>query len=291
MGAREELQDRSTHSVAHNKSEKELAFLQDLFIATDWGERFAELIDQHVQLPEKGRALYLNAGTGGHAMALQERGGHELKWFCVDESRESLELARAKAATSRAAAEFRLHSLESLDLEDDQFDLALADGSLVAPERVPAMIAELVRVAGPGAAVAFCLPTSSSFGEFFSIYWEALHNCGLIDHELDVETLITELLTVSQIEEIARIAGLEDVTSWTQIEEFDYDSSETFINAPLISDFLMKGWLKSVPEDARKQVICEIARLIDEERHNAEFSLTVKATLVIGRKVDLPLAG
>ena len=122
------------------KSERELAFLQDLFIATDWGERFAELIDEHIKLPEKGRALYLNAGTGGHAIALQERGGHELRWLCVDENSESLELARAKVATTKAPAEFQLHSLESLALEDDQFELALADGSLVAPERVPSMI-------------------------------------------------------------------------------------------------------------------------------------------------------
>ena len=39
------------------KSQKELAFLEDLYIATDWGERFAELIDEHVELPKEGRAL------------------------------------------------------------------------------------------------------------------------------------------------------------------------------------------------------------------------------------------
>ena len=273
------------------KSEKELAFVQDLFIATDWGERFAELIDAHVKLPKKGHALYLNAGTGSHAMALQERAGDELKFLLLDESKERLELARAKAATIRAPAGFRPIRLESLDLEDEQFDLVLADGSLVAPERLPSMISELVRVAHPGATVAFSLPTSSSFGEFFSIYWEALHNCGCIDHAIDVEILINELPTVSQIEEVVRCAGLEDIMSWTQIEEFDYDSGGTFLNSPLISDFLMKGWLKSVPEESRDLVVQEVERLIDEERHNAEFSLTVKATLVMGKKVDLPLAG
>ena len=49
-------------AVTETKSEKELAFAQDLFIAPDWGERFAELIDEHVKLPKKGRAFYLNAG-------------------------------------------------------------------------------------------------------------------------------------------------------------------------------------------------------------------------------------
>ena len=289
MRPAEELKDRN--AVANTKSEKELAFVQDLFIATDWGERFAELIDEHVKLPKCGQALYLNAGTGGHAMALQERAGDDLTFLLLDESKEQLELARAKANIIRAPAGFQPTTLESLALQDDQFDLALADGSLVTPERVPSMISELVRVARTRAVVAFSLPTSSSFGEFFSIYWEALYNSGLIDSALNVESLITDLPTVSQVEEIARQEGLEDVRSWTQIEEFAYESGEAFINSPLISDFLMQGWLKCVPEGSREQVIHEVERLIDEERHKAEFSLTVKATLVMGKKSDLPLAG
>ncbi len=53
--------------MINNKTDKELAFLQDLFIAPDWGERFAELIDEHVKLPKEGKALYVAAGTGRHA--------------------------------------------------------------------------------------------------------------------------------------------------------------------------------------------------------------------------------
>src|ERR1700731_3156153 len=99
------------------KSDKELAFLQDLFIAPDWGERFAELIDEHVKLPQRGLALYLNPGTGSHAIALQERAGHELRFLCIDESNENLELARAKAVATKAPAEFQQRSLRSLELE------------------------------------------------------------------------------------------------------------------------------------------------------------------------------
>jgi len=274
-----------------NKTEKEIAFLLDLFIAPDWGERFAELIDEHVKLPEKGRALYLNAGTGGHAIALQGRGGPELAWLFVDENHDSLEVARAKALTIKASTEFQLNSGNSLKLADDQFDLTLADGSLVAPEQVPLMISESIRVARTGAVVAFTLPTSSSFGEFFSIYWEALYSLGLIDHAVAVQSLITELPIVSQVEEMARHEGLEDVLSWTQIEEFDYESGQAFIESPLIADFLMKGWCKTVPDELRERVMQAVARLVDEERHGAEFSLTVKATLVMGKKVGLPLAG
>jgi hypothetical protein len=71
-----------------------------------------------------------------------------------------------------------------LPLEANQFDLVVGNGSLVHSERIPKTIAEMTRVAVPGATVTLSLPTFSSFGDFFSIYWEALHNCRLLDHEL-----------------------------------------------------------------------------------------------------------
>jgi hypothetical protein len=145
----------------------------------------------------------------------------------------------------------------------------------------------MVRVAKPRASVAWWLPTASSFGEFFSIYWEALLNADLQDHGIDVEHLITELPTVSDVENLAESEGLEDVASWTTIEEFDYDSAEQFLNSPLITDFLLQGWLSSVPETARDRVMSELARIIDEERHSGEFALSVKATLVVGRKTGV----
>ena len=267
-----------------NKLDKKLVFLYDLFVAPDWGERFAELADEHIVLPEEGQALYLVSGTGGHAIALRERAGENLKFISIDENEECLELARAKASAVKDPTEFRQGRIDSLDLGDDQFDFAFGDASLIDPGRVPKMLVEMVRVVKPGGTVALSLATASSFAEFFSIYWEALYNSDLMDHESDIESLISERLTVSETESLAEREGLEEVRSWTRIEEFEYDSGEQFLNAPLISDFLMKDWLEFIPEDSRAQVSQEIAQIINEERHNAEFALSVKATLIVGRK-------
>jgi hypothetical protein len=126
------------------------------------------------------------------------------------------------------------------------------------------MFSEMVRVAGPGASIVLTLPTASSFGEFFSIYWEALHNTGMTDHEVDVEQLIAELPTVSEVEQMAEDEGLRDVTTSTRIEEFDYESGEQFLNSPLVAEFLMPVWLALVPEDMRADLSREISRLINE---------------------------
>ena len=268
----------------NRKSDKELAFLQDLFIAPDWGERFAELIDEHVTPPKEGEALYVAGGPGGHAMALHERAGEKLELLCVDENPECTELARAKATATSERISFVTTPFDNLNLEDNRFDLVIGNASLVPRQRVRKMFSEIVRVAAPGGTIALTLPTYSSFGEFFSIYWEALHNCGLIDHESDVEQLITELPTVSDIEQLAEDEGLRDVQSFTRIEEFDFESGEQFLTSPLVAEFLMQEWLALVPDDKRAELFNEISRLINEERHEAEFALSVKATLVVGQK-------
>ena len=50
--------------------------------------------------------------------------------------------------------EFRHAQLEALGFEDEQFDLVVGDASLVGPERLPEVLAEMVRVATRGATVA-----------------------------------------------------------------------------------------------------------------------------------------
>lgn len=268
----------------NSKSEKELAFLHDLYVATDWGERFAALVDAHVELPKEGRALYVASGTGGHAMALQERAGEKLAFVCADESAECLELARAKAVTMNETVEFQREQATSLSFPDDGFDLVLGNSSLARPDDLELQISELVRVATPGGTVAWWMPTASSFGEFFSIYWEALCNADLPDHALDVEQLIIELPTVADVERLAQSAGLKHVASWTAIEEFGYESGEQFFNSPLVTDFLLPGWLKFVPDSSHERLAQELAKIIDEERHSGEFAMSVKATVVVGKK-------
>jgi ubiquinone/menaquinone biosynthesis C-methylase UbiE len=274
--------------MSTEKSEKELAYLHELYVATDWGERFAVLVDQHVKLPDEGRALYVASGTGAHALALAVRAPQEVTLVCVDESEERLELARAKSAVVKSdKVEFRHAQLEALAFEDEAFDFVLGDASLVAPERLPEVLAEMVRVAAPGATVALSVVTASSFGEFFSVYWEALGGAGYDEQAGEVGSFIKELPTVSEVEALASREALEGVESWTSIEEFDFPSGREFLDAPLVSDFLLGRWLGSLPDDeARASVLEEVARIIDEDRHEGVFSLSVKATVVVGRKTE-----
>ena len=276
--------------MSTNKTDKELAFLHDLYVAPDWGERFAALADEHVKPLKEGRILYVAAGTGGHALAMLERAGKDATLVGIDESEERLELARAKAEAVKIIGQIEFHQaqLEELDLDDAQFNLVIGDASLIAPERLPEMAAEMARVAAPGGRVALSVATRSSFGEFFSIYWEALLSADLADYAPTVERLITELPVVSDIEALFAREGLTESQSWTSREEFTYASGEEFMNSPLITSFLLQSWLEPLPDEAtRRRVRQEITRILDDERGGSDFALSIKATLIIGRKPEV----
>ena len=71
--------------------------------------------------------------------------------------------------------------------------------------------------------------------------------------------------------------GLESVTATTAVEEFNYDSGEQFLASPLITDFLLPNWFQRVPEGDQDRVIQELTEIIDEERHDGEFSVDVES--------------
>lgn len=271
------------------KTEKEQAFLYDLYITPDWSERFAGLIDEHMTVPKRGRVLYVASGTGDHTLAIASRAGSEVEVTGIDEKAERTALARAKqtVATTDAGTEFRTAQLEALPFDDEAFDLVIGNLSLIPAYRTPEIIAEMWRVARPGGEVAFATVTASSFGEFLSLYWEALATTGEGEHAALVERLISELPTVSDVESLATREGLDEVQSWTQAEEFQFASGEEFLNAPLVSSFLLPEWLATIPDGrTQDEVRASVQRLIDEEEHDAEtpWTFSIKATFILGRR-------
>lgn len=267
-----------------SKTEKELAFLNDLFVAGDWTNRFTQLADKHIEYADEGRMLYVNAGTGGHALELNAKLGKNAEIVAVCEDGELREIAQAKAdliAQNDNNTEKGLISFLS-ELPNENFDAVLANASFVRPKDVPRFIEEIVSLSR--GQVAVFLPTTRSFGEIFSFLWETLLNADLPEHGEKVEELISELPTVSQIEENLKKAGLKNVKSYTENENFDYENGEEFINAPLVADFLLPVWLRFLDEEKIERVKKNLSQLVDDEDGTMTFRFSIKATLFVGEK-------
>lgn len=261
------------------KTQKELAFLRDLYINDEWTRRFADLVDKHVDLSKLENLLYINAGTGNHCFALREKTGKDTAIFATCENEDLLSIARDKAIAVKSDVDFSM-----IRFEEDSFDSVIADASFVKPGELIETLKDAVRVAKPGGGVAIMFVTAGSFGEVFSLLWEVLFNEDLGEHGQTAEAMVRELPTVSQAEELAANAGLIKVRTHSANEVFEYENGEEFITSPLVADFLLPEWLKTLDENEKERVPQKLARLVDAEDGTLTFRFSVKATLLTGEK-------
>lgn len=262
-----------------DKTPRELAFIRDLYIQDEWTRRFTDLVDKHMDLRDSENMLYINAGTGTHSMAIHERFGEKTDVFASCEDEFLLAIARDKGLAVQSGVDF-----STLRFEDDSFDAVLGDATLVPPAEIGPFIENAVRTARTGGDVAVFLPSSGSYGEVFSLLWEIMFNDDLAEHGHAVETLISELPSVSRLEELAEAAGLVNVNTETASEVFEFENGAEFIASPLVADFLLPKWLEMLDENEKERVHEELAQLIDAEDGTMSFRFSIKATLLSGEK-------
>ena len=261
------------------KTQKELAFLRDLYVDNEWTLRFTDLVDKHIGFAKEEKLLYINAGTGNHALALSKKLGKDAEFFATAENKDVLTIARDKAIAVRANIDF---SMQRFD--DEAFSGVIADASFVRPADLQNFVSEAARVVETGGKVAFFTVSAGSFGEIFSLLWEVCFNEDLGEHGALSEQLIAELPTVSRIEEISQNAGLESIETHTQNEIFEFQNGAEFVAAPLVADFLLPVWLKTLSAREQAKATKQLAKLIDLEDQDLTFRFSVKATLVVGEK-------
>jgi ubiquinone/menaquinone biosynthesis C-methylase UbiE len=266
--------------------DKELAYRYDLFITPDWRDRFDTLVNESVKLPLEGRILDVNCGTGAHSIELAERMHGLGDVIGVDPSAERVEIARAKAQAKKIDdVTFEQGSAADLRFESHEFDAVIGDASMLPTDEIEDALAEMIRVAQPDAQVILKMVTRGSFDEFFSIYWEALLDIGMADEVWgELEALMKGRATIAEAEQMASRMGLRRVENFNSKEEFTFETGDDFIDSPLIQDSFLDGWLGIVPAESYQEVRDRIVSIIDRERHDAPFDISIKATVIVGRK-------
>jgi ubiquinone/menaquinone biosynthesis C-methylase UbiE len=265
---------------------RELAYRYDLFITPDWRDRFDTLVNESVEMPLEGRILDVNCGTGAHSIELAERMRGNGDVIGIDPSAERVEIARAKAQAKKIEeVSFEQGSAFDLRFESHEFDAVIGDASMLPTDEIEDALAEMVRVAQPDARVVLKMTTRGSFDEFFSIYWEALLDVGIVNGIwAELEAMINERMTVSDAEVMVKRAGLREVETFNSKEEFSFETADDFVNSPLIQDTFLDTWLGIVPIELYEVVRERIIAIIERERQHAPFDVSIKATVIVGRK-------
>ena len=261
------------------KTQKELAFLRDLYVQEEWTQRFTELVDKHIDLSDSENLLYINAGTGTHALMIDEKYGEKIDVFASCENEDLLAIARDKGLAVKAGVDF-----SAMRFEDDAFDAVISDATFVRPEDVEDAIGDATRVARTGGDVAVFIPSAGSYGEVFSVLWEVLFNENLGEDGAVIEKLVANLPTTTKLESIAEQSGMVNIHTETVVESFDFENGAAFVASPLVEDFLLPIWLDEIDEDEKELVAEKLAGLIDAEDADLSFRFSVKATLLTGEK-------
>lgn len=270
------------------KSERELAYLYDLYIVPTWRECFDSLFDENVILPTSGEILDINCGTGGHSLELADR-VKQAQVIALDPNKEMVTLAQAKADIAKVLnIDFRVANSDNLKFTPESFDLIILDISFHWREDadyVAKQAAALASLLKPKGQLVLKLTTRGSFDEFFSILWEALYECGLAERLLsDLEALVSTRPSLADLEEAIPRQGFKIKQSVIQSETLLYDTAANFLISPLIENYWLDNWLSIVPPSATKKVCAQLAQIIDRERAEHSFDLSVKATLLILEK-------
>ncbi len=258
------------------KTDKELAYLWDLYIAPEWTRRFTENFDKNFKFDDEKEILYLSAGTGAHVLELTEKLGLDIRILGYNEDEELNVLARGKAEMAEIDVEF------SGEYPRETFDLVIADASLVSTGDYDEFLADAAELARDR--FVFFMPTAGSFGEIYSLLWEAIVNAGVEDAAGTAERLIAALPQVSQLEAFAQSLGLKRIKTYTTSESLDFENGAAFVSSPLANDLLFPMWLDELEEADRENVLKELEKLIDESSNGLSFRFAVKATVIVGDK-------
>ena len=258
------------------KTEKELAFLRELMIETDWTQRFTDFFDKKFKFGKEETILYVNAGTGNHAIALDEKLDDKTEIYAVSENTELRNIAQAKADAIKADVRF------GTNFPDEKSTVVIADASFVRPNDLDNFLLRLIDSSKNQ--VVFFTPTKGSFGEIFSFLWETLLETDLLEHSPNVERLIEEIPTAEAVENLLKDFGLTKVESSTETELFEFAGGTEFIESPLVADFLLPAWLDFLTFDEKEKAAKKLAELIDAEDGTLSFRFSVKNTLFSGQK-------
>jgi len=267
-----------------HKLEK-LARIYDDQIAPVWGARFGKMLLRNLAVPERGQILDIACGTGYPLVEVLRRKSEGTRVIAIDASSAMLDVARRKVAGAKGVF-FRTESpVPKLSFADDVYDLVMCNLGLPEMPSVKTAINDFARVTKLGGEVRCTLPLDGSWQEFHDIYREVLvkHD----KHEaLDrLDRHVASYPTVDDCEAWLRAAGLEPRV---EIDEFSllFRSSREFFFAPVVEYGPLAEWKEIAGTGQELQdTFWYIKEAIDAYFGDRAFQVTIKAGLIIGKKV------
>jgi ubiquinone/menaquinone biosynthesis C-methylase UbiE len=228
-----------------------------------WGARFCQLMLGALPETISGAVLEVGCGTGLLTAELVRRhqagqgngegavaggGKNKGRVVALEFVPALLEHARERCREVRPGGDgpglfFRPQEEgERLPFAEETFDLVVAGPSLGAPPLTSGALAELVRVANPGAQVLIATPLAGTWQEPLDLFGEVLRQLQRGPARAALEEHRARMPEGAALAEMMEQAGLQDVEVETTRWQLLFRSGREFFYAPLVEGGPLPDW-------------------------------------------------
>lgn len=268
------------------RKDPRLAALYDSDIAPVWTQPFGRLLLQRVPVLGKATVLDVMCKSGYPGLEILRR-CPEARVFAVDPSPPLLELARQKAgALVGKRVFFRTENAEpSLPFDEGFADLVVSNLGLVEVAQPRLLLAEMARVARPGATVLATLPLAGSFAELYALIEELFPEERYPREGARLRAHHAAWPTAESVRGLARAAGLSDISVEVAPFSLLFSGGADLFFSPVIEYGPLTAW-KAILGDRGPEMQEAFNRLRDaiDAQRPRPFALTVRAACLSARR-------
>ena len=254
------------------------------------GRRLVEHLVEGVPLKPRAQVLQIRCGLGGATTDLLHRLDQASRIIDLESAQGLLDRARANVAAEQVGRRvfFRLQSLaERLPFGNHAFDLVLANVGLADLHRSDDFLADLSRMARPGAEVRVASPLRGTWIEFLDVYRDVLVRLGREDALASLRGYAASFPEASAVIHQMEQAGLSAVTAQRDHWELVFRSAREFFYAPVVEFGPLARWKQIAGKGAEVQdTFLAVKQAIDTYFSGQPFSVSIEAGLFIGQKPE-----
>ena len=233
-----------------------------------WSAPFGLALLDAVEIRTGLTVLDVGCGTGFPLVELAERLGPDARLHGVDPWVPAMERLRAKIAAWKLGGRVTLHvkHVESLELAPASMDLIVSNNGLNNVADVPLALSVCARLARPRAQLVFTANLPGTMTALYEAFGRALDKAGVADGRRRIEEHIrARRLPAEELVDLTRAAGFEVADASIHGFRWPFASAEALFGHHFIRLGFLEAWRALVPEEARPEVLRDVAASLDAD--------------------------
>lgn len=260
-----------------------------------WGQPFADLILSAIEPRPHAQILEVGCAAGALSAELLRRFDGDSRIVALETSPVLQELARERLGDAHAGRRIHLRDWAArgrLPSADAAFDLVVANLALVDAPDPRALLADLVRVARPGAQLVVAAALRGTWREPLDLLREVLTKRRLEDARRALEDYTRGFLEPGEITRALVAAGLGPVGAHLEQGELVFRSAREFFFAPVIELGPLPRWKQACGRgEAMQETFFSLKQSIETYFAGQAFAVSVLRGRFVGRKIGANAGG